>query len=445
MREDFIHYLWRLARFDLRELTTTTGEPIRIQHFGLHNVNAGPDFSSAKINIGGINWAGNVEMHLKSSEWYEHNHQEDRAYDNVILHVVLEEDRPVFRPNGERIPCLELRGRIPSGLVQNYWRLLHNESWIPCQNQLNQVPEITRNLWLDRLLANRLNQRGTEMYERLKATNRDWEELFYQSLARSLGGKINSDAMDMLARSLPLRVILKHKHSLLQLEALLFGQAGLIPTATEEMYPQQLAREYKLLATKHQLTPLPPTIWRYLRLRPANFPEVRIAQLARLLAVTGQLFGKTLAAANVSELENMYDVSLSNYWQNHYRFGRESKRSVKRLGKDSVRSILVNTVAPAYYLYGKLRDNGSYQTKALELLEALPPEKNLVLTNWENLGMKATDAGRSQALLELKKNFCSQKRCLDCSIGCAILRNNGQNIPVLTVNEEAVVYALTGS
>lgn len=445
MREDFIHYLWRLARFDLRELATTTGEAITIQNFGLHNVNAGPDFSSAKVKIAGIHWIGNVEMHLKSSDWYAHKHQEDPAYNNVILHVVLEEDRPVFRPNGERIPCLELRGRIPAGLAQTYWRLLHNESWIPCQNQLNQVPAITRDLWLDRLAANRLDQRGTEMEERLNATNRDWEELFYQSLARSLGGKINSDAMDMLARSLPLRVILKHKHSQLQLEALLFGQAGLIPTELEETYTKQLAREYSLLATKYQLTALPATVWRYLRLRPANFPEVRIAQLARLLSVTGQLFGKTLAATNVSELENMYEVTLSNYWQTHYRFGKESKRSVKRLGKESVRSILVNTVAPAYYLYGKLRDNMGFQTKALELLEGLPAEKNLILTKWDSLGIKALDAKQSQALLELKKNYCNRKKCLECSIGCAILRTNGHQPPVLTVNEEAVVYALTGS
>lgn len=447
MREDFIHYLWRLARFDLRDLVTTTGAPIQIHNFGEYNAqNAGPDFTGAKLTIGNIQWAGNVEMHQRASEWYDHGHQHDPAYQNVILHVVLEEDRPVFHPNGERIPCLELRGRVPAGLAKSYWRLLNSEQWIACQHQFHQVDTIVRRAWFDRLLSERLQQRSDEWQLRLKATQRDWEAAFFQSLARSLGGRINADAMDMLARSLPLRVLLKHKHSQLQLEALLFGQAGLIPPASEEKYPQTLAREYALLSTKYQLRALPKTIWRYLRLRPANFPEIRIAQLARLLAISGQLFSKTLAAANLKELENMYEVNLSNYWQTHYRFGKASKKQAKSLGKSSIHSILINTVAPAYSLYGRLRDHAGYQERALQLMEAIPAEQNLILNKWKTLGIQAENAGQTQALLQLKKAYCQPKRCLECAIGCSILRDNGHlNGPVLTVNEEAMLYQLIGT
>ncbi|MEL6276023.1 MAG: DUF2851 family protein, partial [Bacteroidota bacterium] len=311
MREDFLHYLWRLARFDLRNLATTEGEPIVIEHFGYHNTNAGPDFSNARIRIGKVHWAGNIEMHLNASEWYDHNHQNDPNYESVILHVVLEEDQPVYRSNGSRIPCLELRGRIPSGLIRKYWRLQHNESWIPCANQLQSVSTLTINHWLERLMIERLERRAQQLESLLKAVNRDWEELFYQSLARSLGGQVNADAMEILARALPLRILLRHKSSQLQIEALLFGQAGLIPENSDEAYPQKIKREYEVLAAKYKLKSLPKTIWRYLRLRPANFPELRIAQLARLLATTGQLFSKTIVTADVKELENMFDINLS--------------------------------------------------------------------------------------------------------------------------------------
>lgn len=444
MREDFIHYLWRLGRFDLRHLKTTEGETIHIQRFGTHNTHAGPDFSSAHLRISGIQWVGNVEMHLKASHWYEHGHQDDPAYDSVILHVVMEEDRPVFRRNGERIPCLELKGRIPPDLAHTYWRMLNNEYWIACQHQLHRVPTLVKTAWFDRLSAERLDHKTSAIEEKLAASQRDWEEIFYQYIARSLGGKINSHAMEMLARSLPLRILLKHQHSRLQTEALLFGQAGLLPQQSDEDYPKQLAREYQVLATKYKLQALPSTVWRYLRLRPANFPEIRIAQLACLLTNTGQLFGKTLAAANIQELENMYDLGLSNYWQTHYRFGRETKRQGRKLGSTSIRNIIINAVVPFCYLYGQLRADERYQEKALHFLRALPAEENAVLNQWKALGIEIEDAARSQALLELKQAYCDQSRCLSCAIGCAILGREGE-MPLLSVNEESLVYALTGS
>lgn len=447
MKEDFLHYLWRLARFDLRELRTTTGAPLTIQQFGVHNQHAGPDFDGARLSIDGLQWAGKVEMHLRSSEWYVHGHDTDPAYDGVILHVVLEEDRPVFRRDGSRIPCLELRHRVPAGARNRYWRLLHNEYWVPCQTQLQTVPAPVRAVWLQRVLAERLTRQSETFAQRLGTGARDWESAFYQTVARTMGGRVNGEAMEMLARSVSLRILQKHKHSLLQLEALLFGQSGLLPDPEPEEAPYvtQLRREYRLLRTKYDLTPLPVTAWRFLRMRPNNFPTVRIAQLACLYHRSGQLFGKALAAADARELRNMFVVSLSNYWRDHYRFGPVGERRSGRLGESAIRSLLINAVAPALITYARLRSEQRYHDRAVALLELLPPESNSVITRWRGLGWAAASAAETQGLLELKSTYCAAGRCTDCAVGCAILnRPESDGAPRLTLNEAARVYRLVG-
>ncbi|MCP9236078.1 DUF2851 family protein [Lewinella sp. JB7] len=447
MKEDFLHYLWRLARFDLRDLRTTEGHPITIQQFGIHNTDAGPDFDDARIRIDGLQWAGKVEMHLRSGEWYDHGHDADPAYDGVILHVVMEEDRPVFRSDGSRIPCLELRERIPAGARISYRRLMHNEYWVPCQTQLPFVDRPLRSLWLQRVLAERLTRRGEAYAATLAGCGRDWEEAFFRSLARALGGKVNGQAMETLAASLPLRVVLRHQHSLLQLEALLFGQSGLLPEPEPEeaSYVKQLRREYALLRVKYDLRPLPVTSWRFLRMRPNNFPTVRIAQLACLYHRSGQLFGKALAAAGTTELRNMFSVSLSNYWRIHYRFGKTAERSERRLGGQAIQSILINAVAPAFFTYGRLRADDRYRDRAVELLESLPAEKNSVISKWRALGWSAASAGESQALLELRDNYCNNSRCTSCAVGCRILGRTDPGEPtLLNVHEAERVYRLVG-
>lgn len=449
MREAFIHFIWRQVRFDLRNLTTTTGETISIQNFGKHNTHAGPDFSGGQVRIAGLQWAGNIEMHTKASDWYAHGHETDPAYDNVVLHVVYEEDRPVYRANGDRIPCLELQGRIAKDIIKTYWRLENNEDWIPCNNLLHQIDEPARREWLGELSQQRLSNRARRFSLRMEKTHRDWEEAFYQSLARALGGRVNADAMDMLARSVPLRVLLKHKHSLLQLEALLFGQSGLVPEPKEgeDAYLTLLRREYQLLRVKHGLRPLPVAAWRYLRLRPNNFPTIRIAQLAAMLHRTGQLFGKALAASDTKELQNMFEVKLSNYWRAHYRFGKEGKTGERRLGVSTIRSILINTIAPALVAYADQRSDDRFKVRALEILQSLPAEDNAVLRKWAKLGYLAENAADSQALIELKTNYCAVARCTDCAIGCQLLSrpyNAEEEGPLLTLNEEARVYTLMG-
>ena len=448
MREDFLHYLWRLARFDVRDLRSTEGEPLTIQQFGTHNTDAGPDFDGARLRIGDLQWAGKVEMHLRSSEWYAHGHDSDAAYDGVILHVVLEEDEIVYRRDGSRIPCLELRDRIPTGVRNSYWRLMHNAYWVPCQEQLTTVPVPTRNLWLQRVLIERLSRKAAAFEGQLDQRQRDWEAAFYQLIARSLGGRVNGEAMEMLARSVPLRVLLKHKHSLLQLEALLFGQSGLLPgpEVGEDGYLTRLRREYQLLATKHDLRPVPATVWRFLRMRPNNFPTVRIAQLACLYHRSGQLFGKALAAADVKELERMFVVSLSNYWRTHYRFGGAPTRaSERRLGQATVQSVIINAVVPAYFAYGRLRQDERYRERALTVLEGLPAERNTVIRNWAKIGWAATNAADSQGLLELKQQYCNPVRCTSCAVGCAVLNRPdeaGEGAAPLLVEEPLQPYRI---
>lgn len=421
MQEDFLHFVWRLRRFRFQNLLTTTGEPLEIIDLGQHNQHAGPDFLNARIRIDGTLWAGNVEMHLRSSQWYTHQHEQDPNYENVILHVVLDEDELVQHPDGERIPCLNLRPYLPAGLAQKYLRLLHSEHWIPCQLQLYQVPDIKRELWLDRLLVERLEQRTHQLRERLLQNKNDWEETFYQSLAWGMGLRVNADAFLMLAESLPLKTLLRHKNSLTQLEALLFGQAGLLEGEFTDEYPRRLQQEYGLLRAKFKLQPISANHWKFMRMRPANFPTVRIAQWATLLFRTGQLFSKMLVAKTVSEIENAFVVELSNYWQTHYRFDKSSTKRNKALGRARVHLLIINIITPFLFLYGKERGMDHYQERALQLLEEIPAEKNHILRQWEHLGLKAKQAAQGQALLFLKQHYCDQRRCLDCAVGCHIL------------------------
>jgi len=434
MQEDFLHFVWRLKRFRLKNLTTTTGEPINIIDFGTHNHHSGPDFLNARLRIGDTLWAGNVEMHLRASEWLTHQHQTDPAYENVILHVVLDEDVIIRRQDGERILCLNLRPYLPAGLAKQYLRLLHNENWIPCQHQLYTVPTVTRSLWLDRMLVERLEERTAIMAVRLQQNNGDWEETFYQSLAWGFGLKVNADPYLMLAESLPLKTLLKHKNNLLQLEALIFGQAGMLETKFQDKYPQQLQHEYTFLRKKYKLKPISNTLWKYMRMRPANFPTVRLAQFATLIYRTGHLFSKMLAAKNFKEIENAYVVKLSDYWQTHFRFDKESIKTTKSLGTSRVHLLIINIIAPFLFLYGQQKNDQNFKNRALQLLEAIPAERNAIIAQWNELGLNAEQAAQSQALLQLKKHYCDQKRCLNCAIGCNILKRTPM------VMEEEISY-----
>jgi len=422
MKEDFLYYLWRLNRFDQFDLKTTSGDEIIIQNNGELNRDSGPDFLNARIKIGDTLWAGNVEMHLKSSDWINHKHQNDTAYDNVILHVVLDEDQPIHRKNGNQIPCLELRKRIPPKISKTYTKLIQNDHWIPCQNLIHKVPEITLNLWLDRLMVEKLEIKIIEIEKSLILNKNNWEETFYQFLSRNFGVKVNAEPFEHLAKSIPLMTLSKHKSNLLQIEALLFGQAGFFDDKLIDDYPIKLQKEYQFLKRKYNLKPIRKDSWKFMRLRPANFPSLRIAQFATLIFQSVHLFSKMLAAKNIKEIENMFDVKISNYWQNHYVFDKPSIKRNKSLGKNAIHLLIINTIVPFLFSYGKNKEKEYLKDRALRFLEELKPEKNNIIENWKKLGIRPASAYQTQALLHLKKQYCHPKKCMHCAIGNAVMK-----------------------
>jgi hypothetical protein len=425
MKESFLHYLWRYKRFDILNLKTTNNEPITILDSGEYNTNAGPDFFNAKLAIGDIVWVGNVEMHLKASEWLIHKHQFDKNYDNVILHVVLDADTIIHRSNGELIPCLEMKSYINEKLLGTYQQILHNAHWIPCQHHFYLVNELTKNSWWTRLLVERLEQKTALIKSQIIDNQYNWEESLYRSVAKNFGVKVNEQPFEMLANSISLITISKHKNSLFQIEALLFGQAGMLENIEfQDEYPQKLQKEYRFLQKKHQLSPLNGDLWKFLRLRPANFPTIRIAQFAKLLYQSVHLFSKIIDTTSVKELQTLFEVELNDYWSNHYTFDKKSKEIKKHLGKDAINLILINSIVPFLFLYAKIKKEEHFKDRALQLLEAIEPEKNAILDKWQDLGIKAENAAISQSLLQQKKLYCDQQRCLECAIGVAILKQS---------------------
>ncbi len=435
MREDFLHFLWRTRRFDLSNLQTTASEPIEILDFGDYNrLDSGADFQNAKIKMGGLIWVGNIEMHLKSSDWLAHGHQHNAAYNNVILHVVYEDDMPILTQNteGVALPCLVMKNRIPEGIFQKYWSLLNNEHWIPCQHHFYTVSDITKNLWLERLLVERLERKTEAIAVAFERNKNNWEETFWQFIARYFGSKVNAEPMEMLAQRLPHLVLAKHKNQLLQIEALLFGQSGLLEGDFTDAYPKALQKEYQFLQKKHSLSaPVAKTSWKFSRMRPQGFPTIRLAQLAALVHQSSHLFSKMVTPMPVADLRKLFEVSVSDYWRTHFVFDTPSPKnrdastvySEKHISKETIDLLLINVVAPFLFFYGKMRQEESIKDRALELLGNLKAEKNVLTEGWQKLGMDIENASNSQALIQLKTEYCDKKNCVNCAIGVAILKN----------------------
>ncbi len=421
LREDFLHYVWRYKQFNLQNLKTVSGETIHLFEMGQYNVDGGADFTNAKIQVGDTVWAGNVEIHINASDWHKHQHHENPAYNNVILHVVWQADEAILRSNGNAIPTLELAQRVDLKLKNRYLKLLHEQAWIPCASQIETVSDFTKSSWMDRLLIERREQKTNIIAEALTRNGNDWEATFYQMMARNFGLKINVEPFERVAQSLPHTILAKHKNSLFQIEALLFGQAGFLNENFEEDYPNQLKKEYQFLQHKHGLQPIPKTMWQFLRLRPPSFPTIRLAQFAALVHQSLHLFSKVLETKDLKAVEDLLQVELEGYWQTHYVLDKASAKRKKTLGKSTIQLIIINTIVPFLFLYGKEKDEEKYQDKALELLEALPSEENSVIKKWKSISMKSDSAYQSQALLQLKKHYCDAKKCLHCNIGNAIM------------------------
>ena len=425
MREDFLHYCWRLRRFDAADLCTTEGEPVTISALGTLNTHAGPDFSDARVRIGTTRWAGNVEIHVRASEWHQHGHQNDPAYDSVILHVVHTDDKPIYHRSGARIPTVELKDRIPLELYTSYQRLIEGENWIPCAPLFPEVRTLTRDMWLDRLLVERLERKTAYIDELLTQTKNDWEATAYQFLLRNIGLRVNTEAFALLARTLPVAVLRKHQRNLPDLEALLFGQSGLLDKAPGDAYTDTLRERYAYLRIKYQLTPMPVAAWKFLRLRPPNFPTLRIAQTAALLHARLPIFQTLLKLETAKMGEAFFGIAPTTYWDTRYKFGEAGHQKTKPMGTATARLLLINAVVPLLFAYGKRRGNEAYRERALKLLEDLPAERNAIIDNWKTLGVDVKSAHRSQALIQLKNEYCTPKRCLHCAVGHAVLKRKG--------------------
>lgn len=418
MNEAFLQFIWKMKLFTTTGIFTTDGDPITLIHNGDHNTHSGPDFTNARIKIGGTTWAGNVELHIRSSEWNEHKHSSDRAYDNVILHAVYIHD-----DEKSKMPTLVLKNLIDEKLIDTYKFMMQTAAWIPCEKSLHTVNEITIKQQLNRLLTERLEQKALNVENRLILNNQDWEETCYQLIARNFGTNINADPFEGVARSLPYKIILKHLNQPKQIEALLFGQAGFLEGSFRELYPHQLQAEYVFLKSKYRLEGIRPLEWKFLRMRPANFPTVRMSQLASFLSAHDRLFSAILSCVDSKSIKKIFQAEASAYWKEHYHFKKAAAVKSATLGKDTIDLILINTIAPLLFLYGKKTGNEQICVNAVDLLEHLEAENNTIIRQWERLGIKAKHAGDSQALLELKKNYCSNKRCLECSVGFTILKS----------------------
>ncbi|MGZ3832511.1 MAG: DUF2851 family protein [Mucilaginibacter sp.] len=422
--EDFIHYIWKFRLFDRENLQSTTGEHIEVFSAGLQNSDSGPDFHNARLRIGDTTWAGNVELHINSSDWHKHGHTTDNAYNNVILHVVYRDNQPIILPDGRRLPTLELHNRISPDLYNRYHHLVYgNQQFIPCEGSIRFVDDMTLRNWLTRVLVERLEKRSAAVISALNKNTGDWEEIFYQFLATQFGFKTNALPFELMAKSLPQLTLAKHKNNPLQIEALIFGQAGFLEEDFTDEYPKNLKEEYQFLRKKYGLTPIEKHLWKFMRLRPQNFPTIRLAQFAALVIRSNHLFSKVLDIKDPAGLRKLFtDLHINPYWETHYRFDTASKPVSKSLGQSSIDILLLNTFVLFLFSYGKHNQQEYFINRSLKLLEQLPAEQNKIVTNFDLVGIKVNTAFDSQALLELKNSYCDHKKCLQCGVGNKILR-----------------------
>ncbi|MDQ2718484.1 MAG: DUF2851 family protein [Bacteroidota bacterium] len=421
MREDILQYIWKFQYYNKGELLSTNGDAIQVVHPGFHNTNQGSDFNEARIKINDTLWAGNVELHINSSHWNLHRHSIDSNFNNVILHVVWNHDVEIKDANGNNLPTLELQSRVSKLLLEKYQQLMATPQFIPCERQIDLVNEFTLSSWKQRLVAERLIARSQKILKILAQTNDHWEETFWWLIAGNFGLKVNSEMFQKIAKTLPVTILAKHKSSILQLEALLFGQSGLLKHTFNEKYPAMLQKEYFFYQKKYQLQPVDGELF-FLRMRPANFPTIRLAQLAMLIHESEHLFSKIKEAVSVDEVKKMLTVSANDYWHYHYTFDEESDYKVKTLGKQMVDNIIINTIVPILFSYGDHHDDELFKEKAIRWLEEIAPEKNIITKGFENIGFANKNAFDSQAFIQLKNEYCNPKFCLQCAVGNSILK-----------------------
>ena len=420
--EQLLHYVWKHKIFPLKELKTTTGQQVEVIDTGLANTDAGPDFFNAKLKLDGVLWIGNIEIHERSSDWFKHGHHADTGYNSVILHIASEIDTEISRSNGERIPQIQLI--CPEAVRTNYKELLETDSYPPCYRIIPSLPPFTAHSWMTALQMERFEQKATLLNERLKRCQGNWEDAFFITLARNFGFGLNGDAFETWAHRLPFRAVDKHRNDLFQIEAIFFGQAGILEDSDGDGYYLRLKKEYTYLQHKFELIPMDASLWRFLRLRPANFPHIRIAQLACLYHRAYGLLSRIMETETLQGVRDILKGGTSEYWLTHYTFGGSSPSRPKTLSNTSLDLLIINTVVTFLYAYGLHKGNRVLCARAGSFLEELKAENNYITRMWEQCGMKASNAADSQALIQLKKEYCDKKKCLYCRIGYEYLKRS---------------------
>lgn len=420
--EQLLHYVWKHKIFPLKELKTTTGQQVEVIDTGLANTDAGPDFFNAKLKLDGVLWIGNIEIHERSSDWFKHGHHADAGYNSVILHIASEIDTEISRSNGERIPQIQLI--CPEAVRTNYKELLETDSYPPCYRIIPSLPPFTAHSWMTALQMERFEQKATLLNERLKRCQGNWEDAFFITLARNFGFELNGDAFETWAHRLPFRAVDKHRNDLFQIEAIFFGQAGILEDSDGDGYYLRLKKEYTYLQHKFGLIPMDASLWRFLRLRPANFPHIRIAQLACLYHRAYGLLSRIMETETLQGVRDILKGGTSEYWLTHYTFGGSSPSRPKTLSNTSLDLLIINTVVTFLYAYGLHKGNRVLCARAGSFLEELKAENNYITRMWEQCGMKASNAADSQALIQLKKEYCDKKKCLYCRIGYEYLKRS---------------------
>ncbi|MBO6606029.1 DUF2851 family protein [Psychroserpens sp.] len=421
MIENFLHYVWLYKKIDILHLQTTQLEPLEVISVGFPNPNSGPDFFNGQLRIGEHIWIGNIEIHIKSSDWYIHNHQNDDAYDNVILHVVYEHDVEIYRRDNSVIPTLELQNYINQDLLTSYEKLVKGDKrFINCDFGISAISKFVWHEWIDKLYFERLNERCDFVAELINRTNGDWEAVLFMALAKSFGSNVNGDAFLSIAKSFDFKVIQKLSPNAIELEALFFGQSGLLDTSIDDSYHKKLQVTYNILKQKFQLDSAGVQKLKFFRLRPINFPTIRLSQLAVLYAKESRLFSKIIETETIRGYYDLLRVKVTKYWESNYTFKNTAKSSTKLLTKPYIDLLLMNTILPIKFYYAKEKGL-DISEHIVQLMSTIASETNSIIKNFEALKVRSPNAFYSQALIQLKTVYCDHNKCLKCSIGHVLL------------------------
>ena len=421
MKEDFLHYIWQYKKFDFSNLTTVSGESLTITNCGNYLQLSGPDFFNAQIILGEQKWAGNIEIHIKSSDWYLHHHEKDSNYDNVILHVVWEHDIPVFRKDNSEIPVLEIKKYISKKDLGNYQALASPKSWIYCESQIATIDSFVLKNWQERLFIERLERKFMPIEQLLKETDNNWEAVLFCMLAKNFGLNTNGETFFKIAKSIPFSIIRKESAEVSNLESLLFGMADLFPVDIQDNYTKDLKTRFEYISQKHKLEKISIEPVQFFKHRPDNFPTIRLAQLAMLYHKGQNLFSRIIVAKTVTALHQLFEITITDYWQTHYQFDKESPKKKKQFSKSFIDLLVINTIVPIQFAYAKSQGK-EVSESLLALLRDVPAEKNVIIEKFSNFGIKGNNAFETQSLLQLKNEYCTKSKCLQCAVGIQLLK-----------------------